>query len=113
MRYLGTDEAENALEAILVVDDEQTRLYPEIRLYAAQQLGKMGNKSGKGYIQEYFTQIRPLLSTNDAERADSIAAVAIGYIGDMELAKYLPKMIRSNNKDLRLRAAEAVLLLED
>jgi len=105
MGALGTDEAKNAL--ITMLDDR----VPEVRLVAAEQLGKLGEPIGEPNVLEVFE--RNLLAGTDAqgqERLKRFAALAIGEIGTASLAKYLPQLLQDpSSKTVRLAAAKAVL----
>ncbi|MCF7956666.1 MAG: HEAT repeat domain-containing protein [Phycisphaerae bacterium] len=105
MRLADTTNSRAAIKTMLT--DEM----PEIRLFAAEQLGRMSDSSGKNEVIQYFTTIRPTADEKSREQADLLAAMAIGRIGGPELIKYIPILLNSSNKDLQLRAAQAVLLL--
>lgn len=105
MRLLNTEQSRTAIKTMLV--DEMV----ELRLFAAEQLGRMFDYSGKNAVINYFTIIRPRLDTKSKGQTDRLAAMAIGRIGGPELKKYIPILLKSGNKDVQLRAAQAVLLL--
>lgn len=105
MRFLNSVESKNAILAMM--EDEM----PEIRIFAAGQLAMMSDKSGKSEVLHYFVNLRPKFDNESARQADRLAAMAIGRIGGPELEKYLTKMLNSHSKELRLIAAQSVLLL--
>jgi HEAT repeat protein len=105
MGALGTTQARNAL--ITMLDDKVV----EVRLAAAEQLGLLGDTSGEPEVRDFFIG----KSVSDAERtnrAKALAALAIGRIRTPELIKYLPGLLNSDSKGVRLAAAKAVLLIE-
>jgi HEAT repeat protein len=104
MGALGTDEAKNALVTLL--DDK----VPEVRLAAAEQLGRLGESIGEPNVAEVFE--KNLLAGVDAqgqERMKVFAALAIGEIGTPKLTRYLPQLLQDPFKPVRLAAAKAVL----
>lgn len=105
MRMLNIKDSRVAIGTMLTDD------MPEIRLFAAEQLGRMSDYSGKNEVIKYFTNIRPTTDEKSREQADRLAAMAIGRIGTPELTKHIPTLLNSSNKDVQLRAAQAVLLL--
>ena len=102
MGALGTREAKNAILSMLHDD------VLEVRLAAAGELGKLGDRSGKSEVESY------LKDKSDAvtEQGKQFSAVAIGHIKDKSLAKYLPELMSSTSKPLRLAAAKSALLLK-
>ena len=120
MRLLNTKNSRAAISTMLVDKIPETPKtskmpnmseIPEIRLFAAEQLGRMSDYSGKKAVVDYFTNIRPLKDEKSREQADRLAAMAIGRIGGPELTKHIPILLNSRNKDVQLWAAQAVLLL--
>ena len=104
MGALGTDEAKSAILTLL--DDP----VPEVRLAAAEQLGKLGESGGEDEVLAVFE--KNLMAGMDApgrERTKTLAALAIGEIGTDPLAKYLPQLLQDTSKIVRLAAAKAVL----
>ena len=86
---------------------------PEVRLAAAKQLGILKDKSGQVVVAEYFKNPPPQRSAGEIERQNVLAALAIGRIRAESLKSYLPKLIKSRSQQVRLAAAEAVLLLAE
>jgi HEAT repeat protein len=103
MGQLGTAEAKNAIKTMLYDD------ILEVRLYAASQLGRLGDSSGESEILAYLRQ--NLQNKEERSLAADTAVTAIGQIGTDALSKLLPVFIDSRNKLIRLSAARSVLLL--
>jgi hypothetical protein len=105
MGALGTVPARNAI--VTVLDDPVV----EVRLVAAEQLGAMGDTAGEPEVRDFFVG----KSVSDAERtnrAKALAALAVGRIKTPALTKYLPDLLNSDSKGVRLAAAKAVLLID-
>jgi HEAT repeat protein len=86
MGALGTEQAKNAIATML--DDTVV----EVRLAAAEQLGKLGEPIGEAKVAEVFE--KNLLAGMDAEgqqRVKVLAALAIGEIGSEALIQHLPQ----------------------
>jgi HEAT repeat protein len=105
LRYLNTEDSRNAIKTMLIDD------LPIIKLFAAEQLGRMYDKSGKNEVINYFINTRHQLDSKLQVQTDRLAAMAIGRIGGPELEKHLPFLLKSADKDVQLRAAQSVLLL--
>ncbi len=104
MGALGTDEAKSAI--ITMLDDP----IPEVRLVAAEQLGKLGDFAGEAEVLAVFE--KNLIAEMDAQgqqRTKTLAALAIGEIAAESPAKYLPQLLQDPSKVVRLAAAKAVL----
>jgi len=104
MGALGTEQARNAI--ITMLDDNVV----EVRLAAAEQLGKLGEPIGEAKVAEVFD--KNLLADMDIEsqhRVKVLSALAIGEIGSESLAKYLPQLLRDPSKPVRLAAAKAII----
>ena len=103
MGALGSTEAKNAITTML--DDDVL----EVRLCAAEELGKLGDTTGDSEILSYFAENLPNL--DKTSMANTIATMAIGQIGGPSLTRFLPKLLQSKSKEVRLSAAQSVLLL--
>ena len=103
MGSLGTGDAQIAI-ATMLEDD-----VPEVRLCAAEQLGRLGDSQGHDEIVEYFT--KTAYKMKERRVADGMAAMAIGRIGSRSLTGYLPALLKSPTKEIRISAAQAVILL--
>ena len=93
MGALGTDEAKSAI--ITMLDDP----VPEVRLAAAEQLGKLGESGGEAEVLAVFE--KNLMADMDAQgqqRIKTLAALAIGEIGTERSAKYLPQLLQDPSK---------------
>ena len=102
MGALGTRESKNAILSMLHDD------VAEVRLVAAGELGKLGDRSGKSEVESYLNDKSDAVT----EQGKQFSAIAIGQIRDKSLAKYLPELMRSDSKPLRLAAAKSALLLK-
>ena len=103
MGALGTVQAKNAL--ITMLDDD----VPEIRLAAAEQLGMLGDTTGKPEVLDVFTKnLTAGLNKEDLERINVRTALAIGQIGTVPLTKFLPQLLKDESKFVRIAAAKAV-----
>ena len=104
MGALGTDEAESAI--ITMLDDP----VPEVRLAAAEQIGKRGDSGGEAEILAIFE--KNLMADMDAqgqERVKTLAALALGEVATEQTGRYLPQLLQDSSKRVRLAAAKAVL----
>lgn len=103
MGLLNTTDSKNAI--ITMLQDE----VPEIRLCAAEQLARMGDLTGESEVIGYFKARRP--DINQASVANIFATMALGRMPTAPGGKYLPKLLQSRSKVIRLTAAQSVLLL--
>lgn len=102
MGALATPEAENAILTMLSDD------VLEVRLAAAEELGRIGNYAGLYLVTDYF-QEKPDL--DHADMANSMAIRALGRIPSTQLQVYLPNILNSQSGIIRLLGAQATLLL--
>jgi HEAT repeat protein len=104
MGALGTKRAKNAI--VTMLDDAVL----EVRLAAAEQLGKLGDPLGEKQVREVYTNnLTRGLTGEDLERVRVLTALAIGQIGTEPLKKYLPELLGDASKFVRIAAAKAVL----
>jgi len=104
MGALGTEQAKNAL--ITMLDDGVL----EVRLAAAEQLGKFQDPIGEPKVLEVFTKnLTADLDKESLERVNVLTALAIGQIGTKTLTKYLPQLLKDESKFVRIAAAKAAL----
>jgi len=104
MGALGTDEAKNAI--VTMLDDP----VPEVRLAAAEQLGKFGDSGGEAEVLAVFEKkLTAGMDAQGQERVKTLAAIAMGEIDTKAAAKYLPELLQDPSKTVRLAAAKAVL----
>jgi HEAT repeat protein len=106
MGALGTMPARNAI--ITLLDDPIV----EVRLTAAEQLGAMGDTAGEPEVLDFFAG-KSVSDSERTNRAKALAALAIGRIKTPALTKYLPELLNSDSKGVRLAAAKAVLLIDE
>ncbi len=102
MGALGTLDAHNAIITMLTDD------VPEVRLCAAEQLGRLGDPAGREEVAQY---LRNHADLSRGDVATMLAVMAIGRIGTPELTDWLPKALDSQSDVIRLTAAQSVLLL--
>ncbi len=83
----------------------------EVRLAAAEQLGKLGDKTGEPEVLDVFKKnLTAGLEERALERANVLTALAIGRICTPALNKHLPSLMKSKSKSVRIAAAKAVFL---
>jgi HEAT repeat protein len=104
MGALNTPESRNAILTMLTDD------IPEVRLAAAEQLARLGDKRGEEEVYRYL-QTQPNL--NEGNMANSMAIMAIGRLNSPRLNPWLAKAINSQSGYLRVIAAESILLSKD
>jgi HEAT repeat protein len=107
MGALGTSRAKDSLLTILKDD------VPEVRLTAAEQLGRLGDATGEKIVENALTH--DILTATDQEsraRIQTLAAMAIGQIRTPALKKFLPELLKSDSHIARIAAAKAVFLCE-
>ena len=103
MGALGTEEAKNAL--ITMLDDGVL----EVRLAAAEQLGKLQDPIGEPEVLQVFTKnLTAGLDKESLERVNVLTALAIGQIGTKPLTKYLPQLLKDESGFVRIAAAKSV-----
>jgi len=103
MGALGTPKAKEVL--ITKLDDDIL----EVRLAAAEQLGKLKNPIGESEVVNVFSKNPDAsLSQADLERVKVLAALAIGQIGTNNLKTLLPQLLMDESKSVRIAAAKAV-----
>ena len=101
MGALNTPESRNAI--ISTLDDD----VQEVRLVAAEQLARLGDKRGEEQVYTYF-QTSPDL--NKMDMASQTAVMAIGPLKSSRLNGQLPKALDSQSPYIQLLAARSVLL---
>ena len=103
MGTLGTPQAKDVL--ITKLDDDVL----EVRLAAAEQLGKFGDPIAEPEVLEVFTKnLTAGLDNKDLERIKVLTALAIGQIRTDSLKKFLPQLLKDQSKFVRIAAAKAV-----
>lgn len=107
MGALGTEQARGALTTKL------SDPVIEVRLAAAEELGKLGYPTGEPEVLDVFTtNLTARMDPAAAERVNSLAALAIGQIKTPSLTKYLPVLLNNGSKFVKLAAAKAGLLCQ-
>ena len=101
MGELGTEPAKQALHTML----EDPVL--EVRLAAAEQLGRLNDHAGQDLVQDAFKPA-PERTETDQVRIRVMAALAIGEIGTESLARQLPSLLNDRSTFVRISAAKAV-----
>ena len=100
---LGTPQAKDVIATKL--DDNIL----EVRLAAAEQLGRLSDRTGEPQVLEVFEKnVADSADKQAVERAHILAALAIGQIGTPTLTKYLPQLLKNESKYVRVAAAKAV-----
>jgi len=103
MGLLGTSRARD----ILITKLDDTVL--EVRLAAAEQLGKLNDRIGEAEVLDVFKKnLTTGLDREAIERANMLTALAIGEICTPDLEKFLPQLLKSESKFVRIAAAKAV-----
>lgn len=102
---LGTSRAKEILGTKL--DD----IVLEVRLTAAEQLGRLGDKTGEAEVLAVFEKnLTTGLDKEAIERVHVLTALAIGQIRTAALAKYLPQLLKNESRYVRIAGAKAVFL---
>ncbi len=103
MGALGTAKAKDFL--ITKLDDDVV----EVRLAAAEQLGMLGDTAGEAEVYKVFMKnLTAGMDKEEAERVNTLAALAIGQIGTSSLKRFLPQLLENESKFVRIAAAKAV-----
>jgi HEAT repeat protein len=107
IRALGALKTVKAKDVLITKLDDDIL---EVRLAAAEQLGKLRDSTGEPEVLEVFEKnLTASLDKKDLERVKVLTALAIGQIGTETLKKYLPELLRDESKTVRIAAAKAVL----
>ena len=101
MGALNTAESRNAIVTMLQDD------VIEVRLAAAEQLARLGDKRGEEQVYSYFNT-HPNL--NNTGMANEMAVRALGPLNSNRLNGQLPKALDSQSPYIQLLAARSVLL---
>ncbi|MCJ7778748.1 MAG: apolipoprotein N-acyltransferase [Sedimentisphaerales bacterium] len=103
MGALATTKAKDVL--VTKLDDEVL----EVRLAAAEQLGKFKDPIGEPEVLKVFTENPTAgMDKDEIERVKTLTALAIGQIGTESLKKFLPQLLSDESKSVRIAAAKAV-----
>lgn len=101
MGALGTTEAIDAIKTMLNDD-----VY-EVKLAAAHELARLGQKNGLQLVRDHFKQPGNM---NNSDMDNCIAIMAVGYMKDSELNNSLPKALSSTSRQVQLLGSQSVLL---
>ncbi|UCF16998.1 MAG: HEAT repeat domain-containing protein [Phycisphaerales bacterium] len=105
MGALGNAKAKEIL--VTKLDDDML----EVRLAAAEQLGKLRDITGEPEVLDVFEKnLTAGLDEQALERTKVLTAMAIGQICTPALTKHLPGLTKDKSKSVRIAAAKAVLL---
>jgi len=100
---LGTAKARDIL--VTKLDDDVL----EVRLAAAEQLGKLQDRIGETEVLAVFEKNLTFgLDREAIERANVLTALAIGEICTPDLENFLPQLLKNESKFVRIAAAKAV-----
>jgi HEAT repeat protein len=101
MAHLRSQQAISAIGTML--DDE----VPEVRLAAAEQLGKFGDPIGESEVRKVLE--KPVSGDMATQmRTKIMATMALGEIKSESLTRYLPKLLKDPSPMVQLAAAKAV-----
>jgi HEAT repeat protein len=101
MAHLRSQEAISAIGTML--DDE----VPEVRLAAAEELGRLGDPIGESVVREVLE--KPVSGDMATQmRTKIMATLAVGEIKSESLTRYLPKLLKDPSRMVQLAAAKAV-----
>jgi HEAT repeat protein len=104
MGALGTRDSKNDL--IRMLDDDIL----EVRVAAAEQLGKLGYMTGEPEVNDVFTKhLYRGYDKRGRERIMVLTSLAIGEICSESLTRHLPILLGDKSKLVRLAASKAVL----
>lgn len=83
----------------------------EVRLAAAEQLGRFRDTTGQPEVLDVFEKdLRAGLENGALERVNVLTALAIGRICTPALTKHLPGLMKNKSKSVRIAAAKAVFM---
>ena len=89
MGALGTSQANDSLLTMLKDD------VPEVRLVAAEQLGRLGDTAGEKIVVNALTHDVSAATDQEAKaQIQTLAAMAIGQIRTPTLKKFLPELLK-------------------
>jgi HEAT repeat protein len=108
VRAMGTLGGGKARDILITKLDDDIL---EVRLAAAEQLGRLRDKTGEPEVLDVFEKnLTAGLEDQALERANVLTAMAIGRICTPTLTKYLPGLMKNKSKSVRIAAAKAVFL---
>ncbi|MHC4843280.1 MAG: HEAT repeat domain-containing protein [Planctomycetota bacterium] len=105
MGALATTDAKNDL--VRMLDEE----IAEVRIVAAEELGKLNDNIGEPVVLEALQQnLYKDMDEQDRQRILVLSTLAIGQIKSEKLIQYLPTLLEDPEKKVRIAAAKAVFL---
>lgn len=105
MGALGGSQARDIL--VTKLDDELL----EVRLAAAEQLGRLGDSSGEPEVLDVFEKnLTAGLEEAALDRTNLLTAMAIGRLCTPALTEHLTGLMKNKSKSIRIAAARAVFL---
>ena len=108
MGALGNQQARDAIRTML--DDSVV----EVRLAAAEQLGRLHDPAGQTKVLEFLGKDLPsysdLRENSEQSRVKVLATMAIGEIGSEPLVRWLPRLLDDRSRFVQLAAAKAVFM---
>jgi HEAT repeat protein len=104
MAALGTVDAQNSI--ITMLDDD----VDSVKMCAAYEMGKFKSKIGEPEVLGYFSKNSAKLNSLKSGPDSHLAIMAIGTIKSQKLYEYLPKLLDNPKKDLKLAAAQSLLM---
>jgi len=112
IRAMGALGGAQARAAILPMLED---VVVEVRLAAAEQLGRLHDRTGEGRVLEALDEKAPPGASGPAQNEDQsrvrvLAALAIGEIGSERLVQELPGLLSDRSPFVRVAAAKAVLV---
>ncbi len=106
IRAMGALETAKAKDVLVTKLDDDIL---EVRLAAAEQLGKHGDPIGEPEVLDVFEKnLTSRLDKKELERVKVLTALAIGQIGTENLKRFLPQLLTDESKSVRIAAARAV-----
>ena len=106
VRAMGLLATSKARDIIVTKLDDNVL---EVRLTAAEQLGKLGDRIGESEVLDVFNKNLAIgLDKQASERVNVLTALAIGQICTPSLEKFLPQLLKNESKFVRIAAAKAV-----
>jgi len=102
MAHLRSHQAVGAITTMLDANE-----VPEVRLAAAEQLGKLGDPIGESVVMEVLEK-RPSGDPATRMRIKIMVAMAVGEIDSERLPQHLPKLLKDPSKMVQLAAAKAI-----
>jgi HEAT repeat protein len=106
VRSIGMLNTPRAKEVLITKLDDEVLL---VRLAAAEQLGILQDTTGQRVVAEVFTKnLTARMDPRDREHVLVFTATAIGRINTPQVTKFLPRLLKSDDKAVRIAAAKAV-----